>query len=316
MEKALVNQVQQTYHGEKACILTNTNYEALQIAGLLTQKGIRAKLIQSNDGFSLYNLAEVRFFLKFIDDRLNSPVIDNTIWEQAKERLSTVYSNSSCLSNCLKMVKEFEKTNPIKFRTDFEEFIRESNYDDFYEDDADTLCISTIHKAKGREFDTVYLFLRNVTVATDEERRKLYVALTRAKNSLYIHCNTNLFAHYVSDSIIQKTDTSEYTEPNEIMLQLTHKDVVLDFFKGRKEIILNMRSGNRLAVAEVYLIAEVNGRTAKVVKFSKAFLEKLDLLSSQGYTPYAATINYVVAWQGENDEEESAIILPMLSLHK
>ena len=104
-------------------------------------------MIQSNDGFSLYNLAEVRFFLKYIDERLNTPVIDDRLWNQAKERLSTVYSGSTCLSNCLKMLKEFEKTNSTKFRTDFGEFIRESNYDDFYEDDADTISVSTIHKA-------------------------------------------------------------------------------------------------------------------------------------------------------------------------
>lgn len=316
MEEGLVNQVLQTDRGETSCILTNTNYEALQIVGLLTRKGKRAKLIQSNDGFSLYNLAEVRFFLKYIDERLNSPVIDDRLWNQAKERLSTVYSGSSCLPNCLKMLEEFEKANSTKFRTDVGEFIRESNYDDFYEDDGDTISVSTIHRAKGREFHTVYLFLKNITVLNDETRRKLYVALTRAKDSLYIHCNTNLFDHDTLAGIVQKTDTSAYHEPNEILMQLTHKDVVLNFFKDKKEVILNMRSGDALAVSGIYLTAEVNGRTISVAKFSKAFQEKLDLLASQGYQPYTAAVSYVVAWQGENDEEESAVLLPMLSLHK
>ncbi len=48
------------------CVLTKTNEEALQITGLLLKNGMQAKLIQSNDGFSLYNLLEVRFLLNQI----------------------------------------------------------------------------------------------------------------------------------------------------------------------------------------------------------------------------------------------------------
>lgn len=61
MEEAIVRQVIEQYHGGKACVLTGTNEEALRVLGLLLKNGIRAKLIQSIDGFRLYNLAEVRF---------------------------------------------------------------------------------------------------------------------------------------------------------------------------------------------------------------------------------------------------------------
>jgi ATP-dependent DNA helicase RecQ len=49
------------------CVLTKTNEEALQITGLLLKNGMKAKLIQTNDGFSLYNLLEVRFFLSCLN---------------------------------------------------------------------------------------------------------------------------------------------------------------------------------------------------------------------------------------------------------
>ena len=49
------------------CVLARTNDEAMQITGLLVKSGMQAKLIQTNDGFSLYNLLEVRFFI----DELN-----------------------------------------------------------------------------------------------------------------------------------------------------------------------------------------------------------------------------------------------------
>jgi len=48
-----------------------TNDEALQITGLLLKNKMPAKLIQTNDGFSLFNLVEIRFFLSqlnFADD--------------------------------------------------------------------------------------------------------------------------------------------------------------------------------------------------------------------------------------------------------
>ena len=45
------------------CVMTKTNEEALQITSLLREKGVPAKLIQSNEGFNLYNLLEVRFLL-------------------------------------------------------------------------------------------------------------------------------------------------------------------------------------------------------------------------------------------------------------
>ena len=284
--------------------------------GLLTRKGIRAKLIQSNDGFRLYNLAEVRFFLKFIDAKLRSPVIADALWSAAKKQLTEAYAESSCLPNCLKMLTEFESVSRIKFRTDLDEFIKESNYDDFYADEGEAVYVSTIHKSKGREYDIVYLLLKNISTANDEEKRKLYVALTRAKESLYIHSNTDIFSQYFVDGVIKMKDTSEYDEPSEISLQLSHKDVVLDYFKDKKDIILKLRSGHELAISDSFLSVEVNGRTLRVAKFSQALGEKLEKLKIKGYKPVSANIAFILAWKGEKDEDETAIILPILHLRK
>ena len=42
--------------------MTYRNEDAIQIAGLLLRNGAHVKLIQSNEGFSLYHLLEVRFY--------------------------------------------------------------------------------------------------------------------------------------------------------------------------------------------------------------------------------------------------------------
>ena len=261
----------------------------------------------------MYNLAEVRYFLKQIDCELKTPVISDTLWKSAKERLERFYCKSSCYEICLKMILDFEKINKTKYRTDLEEFIKESKYEDFYTEEKETILVSTIHKSKGREFDTVYILLNNVSCVNDEEKRKIYVGLTRAKEELYIHCNNNLFDNIATNIVC---DENVYDEPSEIMLQLSYRDVVLDFFKDKKDTIIKLRSGDVLHFEEEHLCAVINGKLVKVIKYSKAFKEKLDFLKAKGYEATAATIRFILAWKGKDDENETAIILPDLCLNK
>ena len=317
LEQPVVNHLAEAYNGGKACVLTNTNEEALRVLGLLTKRGIRAKLIQSMDGFRLYNLVEIRFFLKTIDKKLTSPVISDDVWNNAKKRLQTVYCDSACLEVCMNMIADFERVNSYtKYRTDLEEFIKESQYEDFYTDDLETVYVSTIHKSKGREFDSVYMLLDNVQINNDADRRKLYVGMTRAKSDLFIHCNNNIFAGYNIPGVQKSEDKTEYQEPAEITLQLTHRDVVLDFFKGKKELIFKLHSGMRLRIEGGYLSAEIDNRTVRIAKLSKACVSNLEHLEEKGYHPVSAEVRFILAWKGEDDTEETAVVLADISLKK
>lgn len=316
MEEAIVQEIISTHGDSRTCVLTNTNDEALQLVGLLLKKGVQAKLIQSLDSFQLYHLAEIRFFLKAIDKHLKSPVIPDDLWSRAKKNLFATYSDSSCLEVCKNMLRDFERVYPSKYRSDLEEFIKESNYEDFFDMDRETVFVSTIHKAKGREFDVVYMMLNGNMAATTAEKRKLYVGMTRAKNALYIHCNTNLFEQYTVPGIAFEADRTVYHEPEEISLQLTHRDVVLDFFKGKKELIFKLHSGMRLSVTSEYLCAEICSRSVRVAKFSKRCREQLNGLQEKGYVPYLADVRFIVAWKGEQDLEETAVLLPNIYLKR
>ena len=313
LEQPIVNGILERKHKGSVCVLTTTNDEALRILGLLNRNNVPAKLIQSTDGFQMYNLAEVRYFLKQIDCELKTPVISDALWKLAKERLERFYGKSSCYEICLKMILDFEKINKTKYRTDLEEFIKESKYEDFYTEEKETVLVSTIHKSKGREFDTVYMLLNDVSCVNDEEKRKIYVGLTRAKEELYIHCNNNLFENISADIVY---DEKVYDEPSEILLQLSYRDVVLDFFKDKKDTIIKLRSGDILQLEVEHLCAVIDGKLVKVIKYSKAFKEKLDFLKAKGYEPTTATIRFILAWKGKDDENETAIILPDLCLNK
>lgn len=313
LEQPIVNGILERKHRGSVCVLTTTNDEALRVLGLLNRNNVPAKLIQSTYGFQMYNLAEVRYFLKQIDGGLKTPVISDSLWKTAKERLQRFYGKSPCCEICFKMIMDFEKINKTKYRTDLEEFIKESKYEDFYTEEKGTVLVSTIHKSKGREFDAVYMLLNNVSCVNDEEKRKIYVGLTRAKEELYIHCNNNLFDDIAANIVCDK---NVYDEPSEIMLQLSYKDVVLDFFKDKKDTIVKSRSGDILQLEEEHLCAVIDGKLVKVIKYSKAFKERLDFLKAKGYEPTAAAIRFVLAWKGKNDEDETAIILPDLCLTK
>lgn len=316
LEEAVVNQLQNTYRGGNACVLTNTNEEALCVTGLLLKRGIRAKLIQTADGFRLYNLVEVRYFLKVLDCSLESTVIDDSLWKSAKEKLKLRYADSSCLENCLNMLEDFERTYPVKYRTDLEEYIRESGYEDFYRDEKEIVYVSTIHKAKGREFDSVYMLLNQVLVSSDEEKRKLYVGLTRAKNALYIHYNNELFSDNSIQDVVKSEDMTQYSRPEEICIQLTYRDVVLNFFKGKNAQTFQLHSGAELSVDNEYLNAELGGKTVKAAKLSKACMANIAAFREKGYLPYAAKVRFVVAWRNESDEGETAVLLPDIYFHR
>src|SRR5262249_54742982 len=77
--------------------------------------------------------------------------------------------------------------------------------------DEDYLILSTIHSAKGQEWKSVFLLntvdgclpsdLATGTVAEiEEERRLLYVAMTRAKDNLHLIVPQRFFAHLTSTS--------------------------------------------------------------------------------------------------------------------
>lgn len=190
------------------------------------------------------------------------------------------------------------------------------HYEDFYVEEKETVLVSTIHKSKGREFDVVYMLLNNVACFNDEEKRKIYVGLTRAKNELYIHCNNSIFNKINLKEVDVVKDERSYGEPDEIMLQLSYRDVVLDYFKEKKDYIVKLRSGDVLQVEDEYLSAVVDGKIIRVIKYSKAFKERLDGLKAKGYRPSFATIRFVLAWKGKEDENETAIILPDLCFEK
>ena len=258
---------------ETISILTQTNEEAVIMLALLHSHGIKAKLVQSMDGLRFWNLAEVRYFLKKIDQSLKetkSPIIPDDIWETAKHQTYQKYASSLALQYLHRSLQIFEQTNRAKYYSDLKEFVFESSVEDFCDITDSDIVVSTIHKAKGHEFDHVLMLITHPEHPTDEILRRYYVGMTRAKQTLTIHTNGNLFDTLHTAQHLY--DAQAYDEPNEIVLQLSHKDVNLGFSKPHKDTILSLRSGMPLTYHDHCLCLPSTSRD--IAQFSIKMNEK------------------------------------------
>lgn len=296
------------------CVLTRTNDEALQIAGLLIKQGLKAKLIQSNEGFNLFNLLEVRFFIGKLNLSEGTYLIDEEVWENAKRKLKDTFQNSLNYELCVNIIKDFEETNSkIKYKSDLENFVHESKLEDFYRGKVDTIFVSTIHKAKGREFDNVYLVLDQFDNETDQAKRLLYVAMTRAKRNLTIHYNRNYFDSVFAENVEMIKDDNLYLPPKQLAMQLSYKDVWLDFFLSSQLLIAQLNSGDELTVKGDGCL---NSKGQVVIKFSKHFMGQIEIMKQKNYVPKRAKIRFIVYWQKEDSEYDIRIVLPELYFEK
>lgn len=315
MYEPLVRELIANRNNGTSCVLTQTNEEAVILVALLRKHGLQSKLIQSMDGFRFWKMAEVRMFLKHIDAKTKTPLIADEVWEEAKNKTFATYSSSESLYYLKRCIELFEETNKAKYLTDFKEFVFESSVEDFCDlSDADVV-VSTIHKSKGREFDDVYMLLTEQYHITDEVRRRYYVGITRAKKQLFIHTTSSMFDSLPADRKI--IDQHLYEMPDEIVLQLSHKDVNLGFFKTRKQQILSLRAGNQLHFDNNYLYDPKSNHS--IAQLSQKMQSELQIWSGKGYHVSSASIRFIVAWKPKDtpkDEKEHAVVLVDLILKR
>lgn len=310
----LVDDILMTGLSGTTCVLTKTNEEALQITGLLLKNGMPAKLIQTNDSFSLYNLVEVRYFLSKLNYANDVFVISDDVWYTAKRDLINKFSKSNKLEICTNIIKDFEATNTKKkYKSDLEVFIRESKLEDFLKENGEKIFVSTIHKAKGREFDNVFLLLENFNPTTDQAKRQLYVAMTRAKQNLTIHLNGNYLDKFKTEGMERVENNEIFEPPNDLVLHLSHKDINLGYFEFIQKRVNALTCGDSISFSEEGC---KNEKGELVLKFSRSFLDQLAEMNDSGFELKEAKVNFIVHWKAEDKEQEVKIMLPELHFEK
>lgn len=273
-------------------VLTRTNEQALQVAYLLEKQGIHTVLVQANSGFSFINLSEVKYFEKYL--RGEGSIITKEQWNDAKKRTCETYANSKLLPVMKRFWAEYERANKNYYRSDLRQFLLESDVEDFMADDSGSVFVSTIHKAKGREFDTVHLFVTEPNASMPDDLRAIYVGLTRARHNLYIYNNPVLDQKYIA-------------------MGLNMRDVWLDYFRERKKAVLLLRSGDSLRYSNGYLVSQ---QGEYIACLSKAKRQQMDDYIQKGYSVISSEVSYILAWRPREEMQEVAVCLANLILVK
>jgi len=310
----VVDQICQAELEGTTCLLTRTNDEALQLVGLLKSRGMPARLIQTLDGFDLLKLQEVRYVFDLLEKKEDHQTLDDGNLESAKRSLRDRFGANSTTDLIVKAVETFQRLHPAtKYRSDFEQFFAESNLEDFIESGRDTILVATMHKAKGREFDNVYLMLNHFVPNNDEDRRLLYVAMTRAKNMLEIHYNDDYLEGIDTDGIQRVADRTDYPMPDELSKQLTHKDVHLGYFEFVKRRVDLLKPGDILRVNEEGC---TNKAGDQVLRFSASMKQELQRLQELGFRATDARVVFLVYWYCEEKSQEFLVVLPEIGFKR
>ena len=309
-EEPIAEQISKNNGEGTIAVLTYTNEDALRIMGSLSEKGIKARLIQTDEKTHLSNYIEMRFFISCIINNV-SPTINKDDWRRAKQKLIDKYAKSALISYFLKAIDTFEAITNELYINDFLNYAIESTLEDFMFDQKEKIIVSTIHKAKGQEFETVFLMLRNKAIISDEDKRKVYVGMTRAKKNLLIHENRGSFDSFKDlTGIKYKYNDKVYDKPKKLALPLNYTDVTLGFFKDKEAIISSLVPGDILEINDVYLVHNKKFIARIAVKYQQT----INVLHAQGYKICYAKVEKVVYWKGKDEEKEVLIILPTLYL--
>jgi ATP-dependent DNA helicase RecQ len=307
-------------------VLTHTNDQALTVNSFLTRIGLDSQLVAGFVGFQLSKLVEIRLVDEIIKrKRLPSDILTLESLIEAKIEIEQRFLNDEMLVLCNAVLDMFvNKCGPRLTYIDWRNFIQSINMEDALNPDIHRVFVSTMHKSKGKQFDHVFLLLENFTVATDEHARLLYVASTRAKQTLVIHENQQVFEKIGLGLPVQRTeDFNMYPGPQEIEIELDLGDVQLGQYDRAAVIKLldSCQTGDALNYGEIQFangIARGLNTIAgqNLILFSKKFQEKLQKIESLGYRIAKAKIAYIVFWYSEKLEREFKVPLARIFFEK
>jgi ATP-dependent DNA helicase RecQ len=290
------------------CIIAKTNEQAIQITGLLNKHHVPAKLIQQIDDFRLGDLLEIRFFMDLLR-KSTTPIITKDFWHESLAAFREVYASSTNFDVCIQVFDTFYVTTKINPTiADFEEFISDSTLSDFAPK-ADIL-VSTIHKAKGKEFDNVYVLYENDYSINDTKARELYVALTRAKSFLSIHTNSSYFDRLNIDNLEYGYDSNTFDKPERLVYQLNHRSVFLSYFSFVAANVKRLLPGSVLETDE-FPVFKYQGR--KALKVSAKYEEEFRERKANQYELTGAVVKHIVYWFDKTNQTETLIVLPELT---
>ncbi|HEX8532421.1 MAG TPA: ATP-dependent helicase, partial [Cytophagales bacterium] len=302
-------------------VLTPTNEGAQLVENALRGRGVPARLLLSNEGFSLGDLLELRHFTDGLSAGLagDRGLIPDGAWDDARAATEAAFAGSDKLWLARAVIGSFAGAYPRKHLAEWLAYLKEMRFEDFYYPEAGTVLVSTMHKAKGKEFDHVFLLLDNYPLTDDARKRAVYVALTRARHTLVIHTNRPSFDRFRVEGLETVHDGRRYAPAGEVCYRLTHEDVYLGGFRHPKvaAAVDGLRAGDPLPFGYDPggrpFLRLPNGCT---LRFSYGFEATLAAQAKAGYAITAAAVHFIVYWRDAEAGREHKVLLPLVTMRK
>lgn len=304
-------------NSSQIAVLAHENEQILDIYSILKQHQLDVRYLLKNEGFKLYMLEEIVEFTLYLKSNLeDNNIINHRLFEDAKKHVKTKFT-SSTLPIALNHINTFEAEHEILTLSFWENYTFEVNINDIKETDTKIL-VSTIHKAKGKEFDEVHVVLqkKHGMNIPDYFFRLYYVALSRAKSKLYVHT-------FPKDVFTQGEEeyTNTISRISKRILIMQLEDCYLSFL-ARNSYSKAYVTRTRIQAGDVVSIIPtpdlkgfniVHGKTT-IGKTSALFTQKLNNSLKKGYCLSEIHIEYVAKWYSQDTQEFLSIFLCRVNL--
>lgn len=311
----LVKKIRESGVFSDTAVLTRRNEDVSMIHACLKQEGIPAFQGSSEIDFRIKDMEEIAFFTSWLRERAHEREIPADLWQDLRSEITRIYGKAKHIDQAIAIIDRFRETYNHLFFREWINYILEMNINDFAADSSG-ITVSTIHRAKGREYDTVYLMAPDYNFSEDENLRLLYVALTRAKRNLFIFSNSGFFASLADEKAVIANDDIDYAEPGNVTVHLNYKRVNLGFFKNDRVIktLGSINSGASLEYKESDQTFYSQERHACLM--SQAGRDELDFWFNKGFSVKEAEAEYVVNWYCKDDKKTYPVVLPRVELEK
>lgn len=285
-------------------VLAKSNEEVLTLYSMLIDAGIKVNYITGSNEFSLGKLVELQDFF--------------TSWQQggnlslARKDSDKKYQKSS--NNALKnqVIDKFEKNYEQEIKQNyglrlFEQYLAEIESDEFSRNESKVM-VSTMHKAKGKEWDEVHICLKNnfISKRSDSmiyDKRLAYVSITRARKHLHIHTQCSLFDRLRPYCGAFGSYLKIDKPINTVVLMMGLSDIGLSNSYSQTGI------NNTHPIAGDTLEIKLNSpyiylykQSQQVVVLSQKMKNKITKQKDKGYALDKAIVEYVVKWQDQEKQ--------------
>ena len=174
-------------------VLTLNDNEVGTLAKFLPFKNLMLDFLQKKDELELFDFAQY--------------VVDNTkILAEYADDTDEDINRKLNIGQLLQNIKNYADDNPEKTLIDFLQTVSLSTDIDEYRDTDNSVALATVHSVKGLEFKVVFVVgleekyfpiirFDDTENEMEEERRLMYVAITRAKERLYLTCSRSRYMY-------------------------------------------------------------------------------------------------------------------------